>query len=110
MGRGRRRTCGRSRSGTWSRATFWSWRAAWALDPRRTTFMSPVRPPLHREPPPHLRLVQLAGRAGQDDVAAVHDAELVRQRAGEVVVLLDEQDRHPAPLAHERDHPADVLD
>src|SRR5688572_9467380 len=46
----------------------------------------------------------------RDDLAALHHEVLVRERAREVVVLLDQQDRHLAGLCERADRALDVLD
>ena len=48
--------------------------------------------------------------AGIDDGAALHDREMVGELAGEVEILLDQQDGHVAARAQIADGAADVLD
>src|SRR5258706_3015279 len=100
--------CGTS----WCNANAWAF-ARWGR-PSRTTacrrrcgprwarFTFPDRrraPPLHREVAADVVLGDVGDRAGDDDLAAHHDGELVGEVAGELAVLLDQQDRHVAPLA-----------
>src|SRR6185369_2794478 len=62
------------------------------------------------EKPPHPVLVHVPARAARDDLAALHHEVLVRERAREVVVLLDEQDRELAGFRERADRALDVLD
>ena len=52
----------------------------------------------------------LAPCAGQHHLAALHHGVGVGQLAGEIEILLDQQDRHLALLAQVGDGAADVLD
>src|SRR5438445_1240222 len=52
----------------------------------------------------------IGAAAARDDLAALHHEVLVGERAREVVVLLDEQDRHLAALGEDADRALDVLD
>ena len=51
-----------------------------------------------------------APRAARDDLAALHHQVLVGERAREVVVLLDQQDRHLAGRGERADGALDLLD
>src|SRR4029079_17181788 len=55
-------------------------------------------------------LVHVRARAARDELAALHHQVLVRERAREVVVLLDEEDRELAGFRERADRALDVLD
>ena len=57
-----------------------------------------------------LGAIELAHRAGQHDLAAIHHEHRVGEIAGEVEILLDQHDRHAALLAEVVDGAADILD
>ena len=54
---------------------------------------------LNRQVLPHFGLVEVLGRAGVDDLAAVHDVDLVGELAAEIEILLDQQDRRCRPVS-----------
>src|SRR5712671_7086608 len=64
----------------------------------------------YRQQAAHAVLVHVRPGALRDDLAALHDQILVGEGAGEVVVLLDEQDRHVAARRERADGALDVLD
>src|SRR3984893_501633 len=55
-------------------------------------------------------LVEIVAVAGKDDGAAVHDGEMVAERAGKVEILLDQHDGDLAERAQIGDGAADILD
>ncbi len=44
----------------------------------------------------NILVIELVGPAGEDDLAAIHDRETVGEPAGEVEILLDQEDGHLA--------------
>src|SRR5437016_5505679 len=62
------------------------------------------------EPSAHAVAVHVGSRAARDDLAALHHEVLVGERARELVVLLDQQDRHLASRGEGADRALDVLD
>src|SRR5688572_3105830 len=54
--------------------------------------------------------VHVFAAAARDDLSSLHDEILVRERAREIVVLLDQEDRHLAGLRERTDRVLDVLD
>src|SRR5207237_6979334 len=62
------------------------------------------------EPSAHAVAVHVAARAARDDLAALHHEVLVGERARELVILLDEEDRHLAGRGERPDRALDVLD
>ena len=42
----------------------------------------------------NILVIELVGPAGEHDLAAIHDGETVGERAGEVEILLDQEDGH----------------
>src|SRR5678816_4792393 len=54
--------------------------------------------------------IHVGARAAGYDLAALHDEVLVGERAREVVVLLDQQDRHLAGSGERADDVLDLLD
>src|SRR5438067_7756080 len=64
----------------------------------------------YRQQALHAVLLHVGAGAARHDLAALHDEVLVGQRASEVVVLLDQQDRHLAGDRERADGPLDLLD
>src|SRR4051812_34827554 len=62
------------------------------------------------KPASYIRFVELLARAVDDDRAAVHHGDAVRQIAGEVEILLDQQNGQPAALAQQANDARDFLD
>src|ERR1700741_549202 len=58
----------------------------------------------------HVVAVHVGAGAARDDLAALHQQVLVGERAREIVVLLNEQDRHLAGGGERADRALDVLD
>src|SRR5258706_9180752 len=58
----------------------------------------------------HVVAVHVGSRAARDDLAALHHEVLVGERLREIVVLLDQQDRHLAGGGERADGALDVLD
>src|SRR4051812_23434527 len=58
----------------------------------------------------HIVAVHVRAGAAGHDLAALHDEILIGERAREIVVLLDQQDRHVAVRRQRADRPLDVLD
>src|SRR5690606_12738998 len=83
--------------------------------PKRSTveekvFIISMRVQRQAEEPALQRLVggELRHRAAMDDAAVVDDGDRLAERAGEVEILLDQQDRRfPRDLAKRVDHRAD---
>jgi len=64
----------------------------------------------YRQQAAHSVGIHVGPASARDDFAALHDEILVGERAREVVVLLDQQDRHVAAGGERPDRPLDVLD
>src|ERR1700681_2958414 len=66
--------------------------------------------PSYGEQATHAVLLHVLAVAARDDLAALHDEVLVGERLREIVVLLDEEDRHLAGGRERADDALDVLD
>src|SRR5258706_8987902 len=64
----------------------------------------------YRQQAAHAVLVHVCAVAARYDLAAFHHQVAVGERAGEIVVLLDQQDRHVAAGRERADRALDVLD
>src|SRR5258705_13470739 len=64
----------------------------------------------YRKQPLDAVSLHIRPRAALDDLAALHHQVLVGERAREIVVLLDQQDRHVAARGERADRALDVLD
>src|SRR5687768_11027018 len=64
----------------------------------------------YRQQPAYSVRVHLGAAPARNDFAALHDEILVGERAREVVVLLDQQDRHLAGGGERADGALDLLD
>src|SRR4029077_15247752 len=64
----------------------------------------------YRQQTAHAFFVHVRAVPARDDLAALHDEVLVGERAGEFVVLLDQEDRHLAGLGEGADRALDLLD
>src|SRR5216683_1059594 len=71
-------------------------------DPHRTPL------PSHRQVVPHPFGIQIRDLAAIDHLPAREDRIVLRERLGEIDVLLDQQDGHP-PLEQDPEHALDVL-
>ena len=49
---------------------------------------------LNRKVTPNLGFGQILDRAGEDDFTSIHHRHIIGQVTGELVILLDQQDRH----------------
>src|SRR3954452_13003451 len=63
-----------------------------------------------RKPASYIRLVEFVAPSFDDDRAAIHHGDAVRQIAREVEILLDQQNGQPAALAQQANDPRDFLD
>src|SRR4051812_5193396 len=64
----------------------------------------------YRQHSAHIVAVHVGAASARHDLAALHDEVLVGERLREVVVLLDQQDRHLARRGQRADGALDVLD
>src|SRR3712207_288951 len=85
-------------------------RAAAANDTRPTARWRRAGAPSKGKALTNIVSLQRCPVAMLDDLAALHDHEVVRQITSEVEILLDEQDRHVLAPAQVGDGAADILD
>src|SRR5688572_15508756 len=64
----------------------------------------------YRQQAAHSVGIHLGAAAARDDLATFHDEVLIGERAREVVILLDQQNRHLARGGERADRALDLLD
>src|SRR3954471_3050920 len=62
------------------------------------------------KPASYIRFVEFVAPSFDDNRAAIHHGDMVRQIAREVEILLDQQNGQPAALAQQANDPRDLLD
>src|SRR5579863_4119397 len=71
--------------------------------------LPPQRPTSNRDQLPHPVRLHLGAGAARDDLAAAHDPVAISDRARKIVILFDEQHRHPHLVDEPPQRAADLL-